>query len=375
MPIVSNVLIVGGGIAGMTLGIGLKRAGIDVEIVEKTLHWTVPGMGISLQGPALRALRTVDLLDQCIGQGFGYSCVKTCDADGNVIATAKLASLNGPDYPATIGIKRQSLHSVLMQAVAATKMPVRLGVSVTSLNQSHDRVSIQFDDGLEGIYDFVVGADGTNSIIRDLAFGTDYQPAYTGQAVWRAMVSRPPEVQCRHAFEGPRTHAGINPVSEQQMYIFLHQTQRTFLRFPDDQLPALMRDQLNDFGGVLAAAREEITALDQVIYRAVTSHILPSPWHRGRVVLIGDAAHTTAPHMASGAGIAIEDSVVLASLLASASSLRDALEQFMARRYERCRMVVESAWQLGEWEKDSSAVDVDRAGLLDKSFRTLAQPI
>ena len=106
MPIVSNVLIVGGGIAGMTLGIGLKKAGLDAEIIEKTPHWTPPGMGISLQGPALRALRAVDLLDQSVEQGFGYSCVKTCDADGNVTGTAELASLNGPDYPATIGIQR-----------------------------------------------------------------------------------------------------------------------------------------------------------------------------------------------------------------------------------------------------------------------------
>lgn len=375
MPIVSNVLIVGGGIAGMTLSIGLKRAGIDVEIVEKTPQWTVPGMGISLQGPALRALRAVDLLGQCIAQGFGYSCVKTCDADGDVTATTELESLNGPDAPAAIGIRRQSLHSVLMQAVAAAKMPVRLGVSIASLKHGRDHVSVQFDNGTAGIYDLVVGADGANSIVRDLAFGTDYRPVYTGQAVWRAMVNRPWEVRCRYAFDGPCSRAGINPVAEKQMYIFLHQTQPTFLRFPDDQLPALMRDQLDGFGGLLAVAREEISAPDQIIYRPVTSHILPSPWHRGRVVLIGDAAHTTAPHMASGAGIAIEDSVVLASLLASESSLRGALEQFMTRRYERCRMVVQSAWQLGEWEKDPNAFDGDRAGLLEKSFRALAQPI
>ena len=246
---------------------------------------------------------------------------------------------------------------------------------MTSLKRRDDHVGVEFDDGTKGIYDLVVGADGTNSIVRDLAFGAGCQPAYTGQAVWRAMVSRPSDVRCRHTFEGLHTHAGINPVSERQMYIFLHQTQPIFRRFPENQLAVLMRDQLSEFGGVLATARDEITKGDQVIYRAVTSHILPPPWHRDRVVLIGDAAHTTAPHMASGAGMAIEDSIVLSSLLASEPSLRGALEWFSKRRYDRCRMVVESAWQLGEWEKSPNVVDVDRAELLEKSFRALAQPI
>jgi 2-polyprenyl-6-methoxyphenol hydroxylase-like FAD-dependent oxidoreductase len=375
MPAVSNVLIVGGGIAGMTLAIGLQRAGIRSEIVEINPQWNVLGVGIALQGAALRALRAVGVLDQCVELGFSYSYYKACNADGRVTGTVELPRLNGADYPATIGIMRQALHSVLKDAVARAEVPVRLGVAVASLAQEDDRVVVQFTDGTPGNYGLVVGADGTNSKVRDLLFGTECKPKYTGQAVWRATVSRPAEVDARYSFYGPRNKAGFNPVSNAEMYVYLVQNLPDFIRVPDDRLPQAMCDQLTDFRGLLAAAREEITDPRHIVYRPITSHILPPPWHRRRVILIGDAAHTTTPHMAAGAGIAVEDAVVLARLVQSEHCLGVALEKFMTRRFDRCRMVVENSFQLGEWEKNPNAPDADPVGLIDNSYRALAQPI
>jgi len=135
-----------------------------------------------------------------------------------------------------------------------------------------------------------------------------------------------------------------------------------------------MREQLADFRGLLAAAREEIVDHRNIVYRPVTSGILPAPWYRGRVVLIGDAAHTTTPHMAAGAGLAVEDSVVLAELLGSDHALRGVLDAFITRRHARCRMVVDNSFMLGEWEKNPGAPEADPVGILDKSLKALAQP-
>jgi 2-polyprenyl-6-methoxyphenol hydroxylase-like FAD-dependent oxidoreductase len=374
MPVVGNVLIVGGGIAGMTLAMALERSGIRSEIVEVNPEWTVLGVGISLQGPALRALRMVGVLDQCVENGFGYSHFRACNARGQVIGTVELPRLNGADYPATIGILRQAVHSILKDAVAKAAVPVRVGVTVASLEQDDDGVAVEFTDGTRASYDLVVGSDGTSSKIRDLVFETG-MPSYTGQAVWRATVSRPPEVQARYSFFGPRNKAGFNPVSNTEMYVYLVQNAPDFIRIPDNRLPEVMREQLSDFCGLLAAAREEITDPNDIVYRPIRSHLLPPPWHRQRVVVIGDAAHTTTPHMAAGAGLAVEDSVVLALLLQSAHSLSDALETFMTRRFARCRMVVENSFQLGEWEKNPNAPDADPVGVLDYSLKALAQPI
>ena len=112
MHAVENVLIVGAGMCGMSLGVALKRAGINCEIVEIRPNLAEPGTGISLQGPALRALQSVGVLDQCIARGFGYSHFKVCDAMGNVTDTVDLPRLLGPAYPATIGVLRQLVHEV-----------------------------------------------------------------------------------------------------------------------------------------------------------------------------------------------------------------------------------------------------------------------
>jgi len=373
MPGLDKILIVGGGIAGMTLATALGRAGLRSEIVEINPQWTVLGVGISLQGPALRAFRMIGLLDQCMQIGFGYSHFKACDAEGNVTATVQMPRLNGPQYPAAMGVMRQALHLVLRQTLVEAQVPVRLGVTVSSLDQDDDGVDVQFTDGTRGRYDLVVGADGTTSKIRDMTFGVECRPKYTGQALWRATVGRPPEVRERCSFFGPRNKAGFNPVSDKQMYVYLVQNLPEFVRIAHNRLPEVMREQLADFGGIIALVRDKITDPGEIVYRPIVSNLLPTPWYRGRIILIGDAAHTTTPHMAAGAGIAIEDSIVLAELLSAQPAAR-ALENFMTRRFERCRLVVENSFMLGEWEKVPDEPGADPAGVLESSLKALAEP-
>lgn len=373
MPAAGNILIVGGGIAGMTLAIALKRVGIRSEIVEINPNWTVLGVGISLQAPALRALKMVGLLDQCIAGGFGYSQFSACDVDGNVTATVQMPLLNGPAHPAAVGVMRQALHGVLKQALSEAHVPVHLGVTVSAFEQDSEGVDVQFSNGTRERYDLMVGADGANSNIREMLFGADSKPQYTGQAVWRATVRRPPDVLHRCSYFGPRNKAGFNPVSDKQMYIYLVQNLPEFVRLSDEALPGVMREQLVEFGGVIGLLRDTITDPREIVYRPITSKLLPPPWYHGRAIVIGDAAHTTTPHMAAGAGIAIEDSIVLAELLESAPSVAKALADFIARRFERCRLVVENSFLLGEWEKVPDLPGADPAGVLDRSLKALAQ--
>ena len=375
MASIANVLIVGGGIAGTTLAISLQRKGIQVEIVEFDPDWTVLGVGISLQGPALRALKTIGVLDRCVQEGFGYSKRVVGNAECKITNVVNLPRLCGPDYPATIGIMRPALHNILSHAATETGAVVRLGLTISLVKQTPRAVEVEFADGTRGIYDFVVGADGIHSKVRELVFGKVLKPAPTGQAVWRAMVDRPPEVDAHCSFYGPRNKAGFNPVSHKEMYVFLTQNITDNVRLLTHRLPAVMREQLADFGGLMAEARERITRPEQIVCRPIESFILPAPWYVGRVLLVGDAAHPTTPHLASGAGLAIEDTIVLTELLCSGATLPEALEEFMARRYERCRMVVENSLQLGEWEKNPTAPGADPVGLISRTIEALALPI
>ena len=374
MSSVQNVLIVGGGIAGITLGLGLRKRGIDAKIVEVNAQWAIPGLGIALLGPTLRALKTIGLIDACVQAGFGYSAIKNFNASGTLMGVVDLPPLCGRSYPASVGMLRVALHRILLEAAQAARLPIQLGRTVRAIRQRSDCAEVEFNTGAMERFDLVVGADGAYSKVRALLLGADLVPRATGQTIWRATVARPKDVDSLWQFFGLRHKAGFNPVSEPEMYVFLVQNAPT-RRTTSESLAKSMRDELADFDGPMAAARDSIVNDDQVICRPAEALIMRPPWHRDRVVLIGDAAHTTPPHLASGAGIAIEDSIVLSEHLGSDVPLSDALAQFNDRRYERCRLVVENSIQLGEWEKDPKSPRADYVRLMDESMRTLAQPI
>jgi 2-polyprenyl-6-methoxyphenol hydroxylase-like FAD-dependent oxidoreductase len=372
---VRKVLIVGAGMAGMTLAVGLKRGGIDSEIVEIRHALSEPGTGITLQGPALRALRAVGALDGCIERGFPQYFFKTCDADGNVTGTVDLPRLLGPNAPATVGIMRHVVHEVLAREMHVLGIPLHLGTTVEQLSQKGTRVDVIFSDGRNDSYDLVVGADGANSTVREMIFGPAMRPRYTGQMNWRAVVSRPPEVVGRYSYFGPTIKSGFNPISQDEMYIYLLQNVPERPRWSDAELPLMLRNLLAEFGGVLGQARDEVRDPARIICRPVFSMIMPPPWHDGRLMVIGDAAHTTTPQLASGATIAIEDAVVLARYLQANKPLEDILREFTSARFERCRLVVENSEQLGEWEKSPGTADHLVAGLVARSYQALAQEV
>jgi len=359
----------------MSLGVALTRAGLSCDIVEIREQLSEPGTGISLQGPALRALQSVGVLDQCLSRGFGYSHFKACDAAGKVTGSVELPRLLGPDYPATIGVLRQSVHEVIASELTKLGVTIRLDTTVKTLTQDDRGVTVEFTKGGPAHYSLVVGADGMNSLIREIVFGPQHQPRYTGQMVWRATVSRPSDVTCRHSYFGPTNKSGFNPISDKQMYIYCVQNLPQRPHWSDAELPAILRGLLAEFGGALGRAREEIQGSEQITCRPVFSGIMPPPWHKGRIIVIGDAAHTTTPHLASGASIAIEDAIVLARLLQSPDPLRAVLNDFIRQRYERCRMIVDNSELLGEWEKNPTAPDQDTVGVIARSYKALAQSV
>ena len=307
-------------------------------------------MGIGLGGPALRALKAIGVLDQCVECGFGYSYFNAADADGNITGTVQLPRLNGPDYPAAIGISRQALHSILQRALTDAQVPVRLGVTVATLDQDDGGVDVTCTDGRCDRYDLVVGADGASSKIRDILFGTQWRPTYTGQAVWRATVGRPLDVQSRTSYQGLRNKAGYNPVSDREMYIYLVQNLPDFVRL---RTIGCLGSCASCWPTSVASSGRHAPRLPIRIHRLSADHVtdpVAAMVSRPRDPRRRRRSHHDAPH---GGRRRHRDRglLVLAELLQTEQTPAQALEAFMTRRFERCRMVVENSFQLGEWEK------------------------
>jgi 2-polyprenyl-6-methoxyphenol hydroxylase-like FAD-dependent oxidoreductase len=136
-----------------------------------------------------------------------------------------------------------------------------------------------------------------------------------------------------------------------------------------------MRERLEGYGSVIGELRDtRITEGSEIVYRPVYSLLVPSPWYRGRVVLVGDSAHATSPHVGQGAAMAIEDAVVLSEELTSDADVTDALDRYMERRFARCRRIWEISRQLGTWEIEE-VQDADFVGLTIESVQLTAAPI
>ncbi|MCX4163621.1 MULTISPECIES: FAD-dependent monooxygenase [Paraburkholderia] len=379
MTKIKSVLIVGGGIGGLTSAIALRQRGIDAVVVEQNPHWSVYGVGIIQPSNMLRALKTLGLGDACLAAGVGFHGWKFCDANGQVLGRAASLNVAGPGYPAVNGIGRPALHKILTDAVLAQGTQVRLGVTVAATVEKDHGIEVVLSDGTSGMYDLMIGADGAYSKTRSRLFGDRVRPDFTGEAVWRYNFPRPKDLDWAAIYYGKNSKAGLVPLTASSMYLFLASPEPGNPRMPAERLHDLLRDRLSEYGGIVGKLREQITDPAAVVYRPMEVVMLPAPWHVGRTLLIGDAAHSGTPHLAEGAAMAIEDSVVLAEILADTVDLDAALAAFAERREPRTRLVYETGLKLGEWEQAEWArtpvPDANHQALFERAYATLAEPI
>jgi 2-polyprenyl-6-methoxyphenol hydroxylase-like FAD-dependent oxidoreductase len=373
MLLIEKALVIGGGIAGMCAAIELRKRGVAVDLVEIDPEWRVYGAGISINGAALRALNSVGVVKQILEQGYCSDGCTLYTPQGQVIGELPTPRIASPDIPGGGGILRAVLARILSKATLAAEVAVRLGVTFKSITERQNHVEVAFTDTSVCAYDLVIGADGLNSNVRHSLFPNAPRPKYTGQGCWRALVPRLPAVTraCMHL--GRATKAGLNPVSQEEMYLFCLDEREEGARIPESQLPALLKDLLAEFGGNLGLVRDKLDAGSRILYRPLEALLLEAPWHIGRTVLIGDAVHATTPHLAAGAAMGMEDALVLSDELDRGETVEGALSAFVARRMERCRMVVQNSLRLGEIEM-GAGTQKEHADLMRDSMISLLAP-
>lgn len=334
MAVAERVLIVGAGIAGLTAAITLHRLGIGVELVERNATCQNTGAGIALQGNAMRVLRTLGLSDAVAAAGAPIGDWTFADQDGDVLCRVDLDEAWRRTGPC-IGIARGSLLTLLRDA--AGMVPIGRGITVDSLCQSNQYVSVAFSNGTVKNYDLVVGADGIDSGLRALTFAATL-PVYTGQTTWRSMMQTCPDRPTGlHFLLGDGCFFGVCPAGQAGAYGFGNVTGP---RLHDPQSGRLerLRVRFADFGNPV---RSYLAALqfDAQIHCTPIDVLEDVPWRLNRILLIGDAAHAGSPMLGQGGAMAMEDAFVLAEAMGAAPSLSAALETYVAKRCPRVAWV------------------------------------
>ena len=283
-----RILVVGAGIAGLGVARGLRVAGFRPHVVERLPASTVPGAGIYLPGNAARAMRAL--------------------------------GLDAPLRPLGDLIFRQTFKDGGEDCYDK---------AVRHLELAGDLAEVEFSDGTGAAYDLVVAADGRRSMVREQA-GIGGPAVPTGRVVYRSVVSGGPPVTDWTALLGRRSTFVVMPMGGRRLYCYADETVLPDEPAPTDAL-ARVRELFSSFGGPVPAVLE---AMERVQV-ARTDEVVLDSWSRGPVLLVGDAAHATAPTLAQGAAMALEDAVVLGEVLREADDVPAALKAYEERRRPR----------------------------------------
>jgi len=376
MTAIGSVAIIGSGVAGLAAGIQLAKAGVKVDLYEAKPEISALGSGISLQGNALRVFDALGVWEDIRDAGYIFEGLnlRAPGPGAPIVASLPDVKSGGPDYPAAMGMPRANLTRILLDHAERAGVHVHFGAKVTGLEQQADSVELVLESGSAGVFDLVIGADGLNSTVRGL-IGIDTKPVPNGMGIWRTFVSRPAEVERSELYYGgPVFIAGYTPTGEDSMYAFLVEKAQDRTGLDDAAASQIMIDESRAYGGPWNAIRADLEQGAHANYTWFTSHLVPAPWNRGRVVIIGDAAHSCPPTIAQGAAQGLEDAFVLTEFLVKADALDDAFwDAFHARRIPRVQAVVEASSQLAQWQLDGNR-DADAGGLIFGIAQKMALP-
>jgi 2-polyprenyl-6-methoxyphenol hydroxylase-like FAD-dependent oxidoreductase len=339
-----RILIVGGGIAGLSAAIALRQAGFAPELIERRSAWPAAGSGIVMHANAMRVLHRLGVGEAVERDGAVLRRWSFADPRGGALFETEIDTMwNETDV--TVGIARPRLHEILIDA--ARDVPCRLGVDVSEIDRD--------------AFDLMVGADGVHSKVRGS------RPVYSGAMVWRANADwRPSDLDGLAISIGDGSFFGILAIGERATTAFGVVERAAFVDPLDGRLRRL-RERFAGFGGHVPgflAALEH----DEQVHVAAIETVEHGTWSSANTVLVGDAAHASMPNMGQGGAMALEDAVVLAESLRSGPG---ALARFQARRRPRVEWVQRHSWVAErEW---THATDAQLANLRERGDHGLRE--
>ena len=323
-----RVLIAGGGIAGLAAAQALHQRGIAAVVVDRLAGPPDAGLAVNLPGNAIQAL-------QALGLGEAIASVGT-PTRRREYRTARGRLLFAVDEDAFWGeaarprcVRRADLLDLLGRGLPAET--VRWNSAVTTVRPGDRDVAVELVDGTVATWDFVVGADGVSSAVRAGVVGdTAPRAALMSAASWRFMTANP-GVEGWTAWSGTGGTLLLIPVDNGEVYGYASATRGG----PVDADAGWLRTAFAGFADPVPGVIEAVLARPASLYHSPVNEVRIPAWSRDRVLLIGDAAHATAPIWAQGAALAVEDAQVLAELLAATPDWGTVGAEFERRRRGR----------------------------------------
>jgi 2-polyprenyl-6-methoxyphenol hydroxylase-like FAD-dependent oxidoreductase len=350
---IRRVLVVGGGVGGLTAAATFARRGVEVVLIERRPAFDIPGVGLGQPANALRVYDTLGVLEEILDTGFSYDRMWIFDPQRTLIVEHKFL-LGDSRVPPFCALSRLQLHEILLGAAQRAGVQVRLGTTADEIHDDKDRVAVVFSDGRRDSFDLLAGFDGIRSTTRLHLVGTAFAPRPSGYGAWRVQAPRPDRVRGMEFLQGIGSKTGAMPLGNDIMYLFHIRPEAADANFAEEDMARLFKTRLAQYGDYVADIAASLDASSDIVYSPIEPLMLPWPWFRGRVVIGGDAAHTFAPHLTQGAAMAAEDAFVLArEVLADDVPIEARLMRYSLQRYPRCAFVYTFS---GQWLHDEQSV-------------------
>ncbi|MBI3649889.1 MAG: FAD-dependent monooxygenase [Acidobacteria bacterium] len=342
-----KAIIIGGGIGGLCAAIALRQQGVEAQVFERVATLKEVGAGLSLWLNAIKALDKLGMAETLQALSIPQISGGIRTSSGDLISGAMPEAVQKRFGAALIlMVHRAELHTALLEKLG--KENVRLAAECCGFEQDDEGVTARFSDGQTVRGDFLLGADGINSVIRAQLFAPA-KPRYAGYTAWRAVTKFDSPFFKHGASEswGRGARFGLIPMSEGRVYWFATKNTKEGAA---DAARGRKREVAECFRGwhqpieAAIAATEEQDILRNDIY---DRQPLPS-WTKGRVTLLGDAAHPMTPNLGQGACQAIEDAVELADSVSHNRDLLAALQTYEARRLQRTNKIATQSWRIGK---------------------------